>query len=74
MKILWLSHSPFALTGYGTPTALWLPALRDMGHEVTAAAFHGRPGEYRGIPVLDARDGRFGMTAAAEMASTVGSE
>jgi glycosyltransferase involved in cell wall biosynthesis len=58
-------------TGYGTPTALWLPKLRELGHEVTAAAVRGQPQEvslYRGIPVLNADDGKFGATVVAGIA------
>jgi glycosyltransferase involved in cell wall biosynthesis len=58
-------------TGYGTPTALWLPRLRELGHEVTAAAFLGQPQEvslYKGIPVWNADDGKFGATVLAGIA------
>jgi len=71
MRLLWHSHSPAAPTGYGTPTALWLPALRDMGHEVTCSAFHGqteRTTSYQGIPVVNTDDGRYGATRLAELA------
>jgi glycosyltransferase involved in cell wall biosynthesis len=58
-------------TGYGIPTALWLPRLREAGHEVTAAAFAGQPQEvslHKGIPVLNADDGKYGATVLAGIA------
>lgn len=44
MKILWLSNSPLVSTGYGTQTALIVPALTDLGHEVAVACNWGLEG------------------------------
>ena len=44
MKILWHSNSPWARTGYGTQTALWVPRLAELGHEIAISAFHGLQG------------------------------
>jgi glycosyltransferase involved in cell wall biosynthesis len=74
---LWLSHAPWMSTGYGAPTALWLPKLREAGHEVTAAAFCGQPQEvslYKGIPVLNADDGKYGATVLAGIAKACGAD
>ena len=71
MRILWNSHSPFAATGYGKPTALWLPKLRDMGYEIMATAFHGleeRDASFEGIPVVNVDDGRFGASVLRDIA------
>ena len=59
MRILWHSHSPLAATGYGKPTALWLPKLRDMGYEIMGSAFFGQDDviHYQGIPVANTDDG-----------------
>lgn len=62
MKILW--HGPFPgwegnlpgmTTGYATQTALILPRLRALGHEVAVSATagqEGHPGSWQGIPVF----------------------
>jgi glycosyltransferase involved in cell wall biosynthesis len=64
MRITWHSHSPVASTGYGTPSALWLPALKAMGHDVTASAFTGQHMDFtwQGIKVVSTDDGQFGAT------------
>lgn len=41
MRILWQSVSPFAPSGYGTMTSVWVPYLRKMGHEVAIFAYFG---------------------------------
>lgn len=77
MKILWHSHSPAVATGYGTPTALWLPKLRDMGHEVVASAFYGQVQEitsYQGIPVVNSDDGKYGATVLRDLADANGAD
>jgi hypothetical protein len=77
MRILWHSHSPLVTTGYGTPTALWLPRLSQMGHEVVASAFYGQVQEifsYHGIPVMDTNDGKQGSTVLCDIADSSNSE
>ena len=57
MRILWLSNSPLAGSGYGGQTALFAKRIRDMGHEVAIAANHGVRGKtilWEDIPVFDA--------------------
>lgn len=44
MRILWYSNAPWAPTGYGQQTALWVPKLQALGHDVAVAAFHGLQG------------------------------
>ena len=48
MRILWYSNAPWAASGYGNQTALWLPRLQSLGHEPAVAAFHG----LHGAPML----------------------
>jgi glycosyltransferase involved in cell wall biosynthesis len=72
MRICWHSHSPLLATGYGKPTALWLPKLRDMGYEVMATAFHGLEEKdtfFQGIPVVNADDGKYGATVLKDIAT-----
>lgn len=57
MRILWMSNSPWAATGYGMQTAEVIPRLMAAGHEVTVAAnygHHGRILEWEGVRQLPA--------------------
>ena len=57
MKILWHSNAPFMKTGYGQQTAIWVPRIASLGHDV---AIHGYSGaqhltlEWNGITVYPA--------------------
>jgi len=56
MRILWLSNSPLAPSGYGGQSALFGPRIRDLGHEVAYAANHYLHSmKYQGIPIHDAQ-------------------
>src|SRR6188508_2931339 len=56
MRILWLSNSPLAPSGYGGQSALFGPRIRDLGHEVAFAANHGMHSTYfEGMPIHDAQ-------------------
>lgn len=44
MKILWHSNAPWATTGYGNQTKLFVPRLTGLGHEVAISAFYGHHG------------------------------
>jgi glycosyltransferase involved in cell wall biosynthesis len=59
MKILWLSNSPLAPSGYGEQTALFTERLRNLGHDVSIAANFGIAAsvmEWRGMVVLPAQE------------------
>jgi glycosyltransferase involved in cell wall biosynthesis len=47
LRILWYSNAPWAPTGYGQQTGLWVPKLQAAGHDVAVAAFHG----LQGVPI-----------------------
>jgi glycosyltransferase involved in cell wall biosynthesis len=54
MRILWLGNVPWAPSGYGEQAALFLPRLRDLGHELAVAANYGLNGtrlEWNGMTV-----------------------
>lgn len=56
-KILWHSGTPWAKTGYGTQTAMWVPRLASLGYEVAISAFGGLvagPTEWEGFKVYPA--------------------
>ena len=61
MRIVWHSNSPTTNSGYGKQTALFVPRITSLGHEIAAIAspysFGGSPIEWNGIPILGtARD------------------
>ena len=72
-RVLWHSHSPLAATGYGTPTALWLPVLRDLGYEVTASAFTGQSMDFTlgGIEVINTAENEFTGRPLADLAARI---
>ena len=54
-KILWHSCSPWAPSGYGTQTAIWVRKLVQMGHEVTVSSYWGLSGSptgWEGVTIL----------------------
>jgi glycosyltransferase involved in cell wall biosynthesis len=62
MRILWLSNHPERKTGYGRQTALWVPRLQAMGHQVAIHAFTDNvPGTWEEIPVYPGGPDRWGM-------------
>lgn len=40
-KILWYSNAPWAPTGYGQQTALFVPRIRDAGYDIAISALWG---------------------------------
>lgn len=61
MRLVWQSNSPTNNSGYGKQTALFVPRIASLGHEIVAISspytFGGAPIEWEGIPVLGiARD------------------
>jgi len=52
---MWHSCSPWAPSGYGTQTAIWIQKLKEMGHDVVVSAYwglSGAPTNWNGIPIL----------------------
>lgn len=61
MRLVWQSNSPTNNSGYGKQTALFVPRIASLGHEIAAISspysFGGSPVEWNGIPILGtARD------------------
>jgi len=55
VRLLWHSNAPWNNTGYGKMTALFVPRLASLGHEITIAApysFGGTPLTWDDFPVL----------------------
>ena len=60
MKINWMSNAPWLNSGYGKITALFVPRIASLGHEITISSPYSHSGnvlEWQGHPVLPcARD------------------
>ena len=41
---MWVSNAPWALTGYGVQTRLFVPRLKAAGHEVVVLPYYGLEG------------------------------
>ena len=54
MKILWKSAHPELGSGYGQQTALVVPRLKALGHDMYLGLTFGQnyPGAWNGIPVF----------------------
>lgn len=77
MRILIHSNAPWVPTGYGSQTALLLPRLRDMGHEVAVSAFYGLSGspiEWQGHRVYPAGLSDYGVDVVAGHARHFGAD
>lgn len=54
MKLTWMSNAPWAATGYGNQTKMFVPRIKNIGHEPTVISFYGLEGgllNWNGIPV-----------------------
>lgn len=67
MKFTWLSNAPWAATGYGNQTALFLPLFKEAGHDPAVIAFYGLEGtpiNWNGIQVYGKGLGPWGLDVA----------
>lgn len=44
MKVLWHSNGPHTVSGYGQQTAMWIPRLATLGHDIAVSSFYGVEG------------------------------
>jgi len=54
MKFAWHSNAPWAATGYGNQTKLFVPRLKELGHDIAVIAFWGLEGgliKWDGVPI-----------------------
>lgn len=77
MRIAWLSNAPWAPTGYGNQTNVFVPRLQRLGHELAVIAFYGLEGgvlNWNGIPVYPRAYHPYGQDVAAAHALHFGAE
>ena len=73
LKIHWMSNAPWAATGYGVQTRVFLPRLKALGHEMSATAFYGLEGAvlgYEGIKIYPKGFHPYGVDIVAANASS----
>ena len=54
MKFTWHSNAPWAATGYGNQTKIFVPRLKELGHEIAILGYYGLEGGvifWEGTPV-----------------------
>lgn len=71
MRILWHSNAPWVPSGYGQQTALFVPRIASLGHEVAVSSIHGLQGgpiEWNGHTVYPAGDALWGEDVIASHA------
>ena len=72
MRISWISNAPFAPTGYGVQTKIFLHRIKKLGHELAVTAFWGHDGSiinWDGIPIYGKGFHPYGMDVMAAHAS-----
>lgn len=77
MKINWFSNSVWTKTGYGNQTALFVPRLRDLGHEMSVTAFYGLEGgiiNMEGIPIYPRGHAAYGQDVWSAHAHHAGAD
>ena len=55
MRINWFSNAPWGPSGYSNQTALFVPRIKDLGHEMSITAFWGLQGgrlDWNDVPVF----------------------
>lgn len=55
MRINWFSNAPWGPSGYSNQTALFVPRIKDLGHDLSITAFWGLQGgrlDWNGVPVF----------------------
>lgn len=77
MKITWLSNAPWAATGYGNQTKIFVPRIKALGYDVAIIAFYGLEGStltINGIPVYPRAYHPYGMDVARAHSMSFGAD
>lgn len=67
MRLTWLSNAPWSPTGYGNQTKVFLPRLKQKGHEPACIAFYGLEGaplQWAGMTIYPKRFNPYGLDVA----------
>ena len=76
MKIDWFSNSPFVGTGYGNQTKLFVPQIKQLGHDISIHAFFGidpysAPINWGGIEIMGRGFHPYGLDVLVARAKTI---
>lgn len=77
MRFSWLSNAPWAPTGYGNQTKVFIPRLKAAGHEPAVIAFWGLQGgviNWNGIPIYPVGFHPYGQDVMSAHTVTSGAE
>lgn len=77
MKLLWVSNSTWSNTGYGQQSAITLPLLREMGHDIAELPYYGYAGaksEVNGHTIYPVLQSQWGEDAVSPWAKDHGSD
>ena len=69
--------APWSPSGYGQQTALWVPRIAAMGHEVAISAFYGHegaPGEWQGHQIFSRGQHPYGGDIVGRHAQAFGAD
>ena len=73
-RLIWHSCAPWAPSGYGTQTAIWIQELTKMGHEVLVSAYwglSGAPTQWNGITILPGFGANYCSTSLSQHCKAV---
>lgn len=77
LKILWASNAPWANTGYGNQTRLFVPRIQALGHEMALCAWYGLEGgslRWNGLPVYPKGYNAYGNDVVGAHATHFGAD
>lgn len=77
LRILWSSNAPWARTGYGNQTAVFVPRIKALGHEIAIQAWYGLEGgflNWNGVPVYPKAFHAFGQDIFSAHAANFGAD
>jgi glycosyltransferase involved in cell wall biosynthesis len=77
MRINWFSNAPWGPSGYSNQTALFVPRIKELGHEMSITAFWGLQGgrlDWQGIPVFSGAFDPHGQDVMGFYAKATGSD
>lgn len=77
-RLMWMSNAPWAKTGYGNQTNLFVPRIKRLGYEIAVTAFYGLEGGVitmqEGIPVYPKGNHVYGLDVMGAHAQQYGAK
>lgn len=76
-RISWLSNAPWAATGYGNQTRVFVPRIKQLGYEIAISSFYGFQGgliNWNGIPLYPKGRSPYGQDVMSAHAQHFGAD